>query len=339
MNNRFDQYEEVLNYKPLSISEVFLNQELIFLEFLGVLPDEKVRVRSPFRKDNNPGCRFVYYDSLWWFVDNATYNNKLYFNCLELVMNIYNVDYKQAIKIISKKIKIIPDNYSRIYNNEKYRIEITFTYNEWNRNNYFTKNYGIDENYLKYQPYYNVYNYWVSTKTDPELIINRFGLPTNKIAYYFKDTNHTKLYFPESDYKWYSNCTEDDIFGYHRMGSYLFSEDRSIYIVSSGKDEMCLNYYTDAQTLAIQGETVKTLPDYLLRNLRFFDTIYIWLDADATGIKGSRYLVKYLKKIFPTKEIIGLEHNYRLGKDIADISTNFNLNEILKNIKYVKKTA
>lgn len=328
--NRFQNYEEVLNYKSLTLSEVFQNQELIFLEFLGTLPDETIRLKSPFREDNNPGCRFIYYDSLWWFIDNATYNNKLYFNCLDLVMNLYNVDFKEAIKIISKKVKIVPE-YSRIIETKnKYKIDIRFTYQEWGDDNYFTSKYNIDKNYLKLQPYYNIFNYWVSTKTDPELVLNRFGIPKYKIAYHFKESNHTKLYFPESDYKWYSNCNEDDIFGYHRMGEYLFSEDRSIYITSSGKDELCLNYYTDAHSLGVQGETIKSLPDYLLRNLRFFDSIYIWLDADPTGIKGTNYLVSYLKRIYPTKYIKGIYHNLRLGKDIADISLNHNLNLLIK---------
>lgn len=331
---RFADYEEVLNYSPISISEVFQNQELIFLEFLGTLPNETVRLRSPFRKDNNPGCRFTYYDSLWWFVDNATYKNKLYFNCLELVMYMYDIDFKEALRLISSKVKPI-NNYNSSYidlSNKKYKIDIKFSYEKWGEKNYFTNFYKVHPDYLNLQPYYMVYNYWVSTKTDPELKMNRFGMPEYKIAYYFKDTNHTKLYFPKSDYKWYSNCTENDIFGYHRMGQYLFSEDRSIFITSSAKDELILNYYTQANTIGLQGETVKTLPEFLLNSLKYFDEIYIWLDADSTGIKETKYLEKYLSNIFPTKFIKGIYHNIRIGKDIADISQNFNLNDVLNQL-------
>lgn len=336
----FDQYENVLNYAPVSIHDVFQNQELVFYTFLGVFPNREVRAFSPFRKDKSPGCRFEYFDSLWWFVDNAMYKEKLYFNCVELVMYMYNLEFKEALRLISNKIKLKSEisvpTYQTVFDNKnKYDIKIKVTVKKWEENNYFSNNYGIHKDYLNLQPYYNVVDYWVSNKKSPALIKNKFGIPKNKIAYHFERDNSIKLYFPDSDIKWYSNVNEDNLFGYHRMGNYLINEDKSLFISSSGKDEIMLNYYLGANSLALQGETIYTLPEYLLYNLRWFNPIYIWMDSDAAGIRCTNRLYTFLKKVFPTKTIVKCFHQNELGKDIADIIQNkHNLLSIFKQIKH-----
>lgn len=332
----FSQYESVFNKTPISISDIFQNQELVFYTFLGVFPSKEVRILSPFRKDNTPGCRFEYFDSLWWFVDNSTYKDKLYFNCIELVMYMHDIEFKEALELISSRIKLKKEpvfNSSPIFDNKNKRdIKIKVTYKEWPNSNYFTDNYFINPEYLNLQPYYNISEYWVSSKSNPNLIKNKFGLPKNKIAYYFSDTNQIKLYFPNSDIKWYSNANETNLFGWHRIGDYLFNEDKALFIGSSAKDEMMLNYYLDANSLALQGETIYTIPEDKLWIIRHFNPIYVWMDADNAGIKCTKRLSKFLRRIYPTKQIYEIYHNVREGKDIANIIEQQN-NEIKAKLK------
>lgn len=317
----FEKYESSLNYKPLSLNEIYSYQNEIFHYYLGIYPNHEVRLLSPFQSDSNPGCRFEYYDSLWWFVDNKTYNGKLYFNCIDFVKAYEGVDFQDAIKIIKSILNLEEKPIKNVQSKVKYDIKIRFTYKDWSSSNYFSDNYNIDHTYLNLQPYYNVDNYWCSTKDDLTLIYNRFGKPKNRIAYYF-DTGKTKLYFPDNtinDVKWYAN-TYNEIFGFHRMSEYLESGYKSICICSSGKDEMCLNYHTQIPTLGLQSETSIIIPDSVLESLKYFDTIYIWLDADVTGYTYTHNLENFLLKYF--KNVIPVFHNKKYGKDIGELIEN-----------------
>jgi 5S rRNA maturation endonuclease (ribonuclease M5) len=342
------KYESVFNKTPISIVDVFQNQELVFYTFLGVFPSREVRTLSLFRKDNSPNCRFEYFDSLWWFVDNATYKDKLYFNCIELVMYMHDIDFKSALEVIKSRINIKGKTETisaPIFDNkDDYGIKIKITYDEWKESNYFSDNYFINHHYLNSQPYYNINTYWTNSKSSPILKKNKFGLPKNRIAYYFEDSNKIKLYFPDNnlnDIKWYSNATEKDLFGWHRIGDYLISENSALFITSSGKDELMINYYLDGQSIALQGETIYKLPEDKLWIIKWFDPIYIWMDADEAGVRCTRRLSKFLKKTFPTKNIVELYHNKREGKDISEIIGNTNneknakerLNKIWKSLK------
>jgi len=340
------KYESVFNKTPINITDVFQNQELVFYTFLGVFPSREVRTLSPFRKDNSPNCRFEFFDSLWWFVDNATYKNKLYFNCIELVMYLHDINFKEALSLINSRINIKKEpviNSNPIFDTkEKYKIKIKITYRPWNKSNYYTDNYFIKPDYLQQQPYYNIDDYWVSNKESPILIKNKFGLPKNRIAYHFLSGN-IKLYFPDSDLiKWYANTNQYDLFGEHRIGEYYFNPNKELFIASSGKDEMMINYYLEGNSIGLQSETITQLPESILWKIKWFNPIYIWLDADMTGINSANKLFYYLKNIFPTKEIYVIYHNKKLGKDISDI-INLNavneytakrkINEIWKNLK------
>lgn len=331
------------NVGSFNVEEIFQNQENVFREFIGVSPSPIIRIKSPFRSnDTSPGCRFKLFNGIWWLIDNATYRGKLYFNCIELVEYLTNLDFKGACNLIKDRLSlkgtysdvlVIPDTTIT----EKIPIDIRFTYKKWQEDNYFTNKYKILPEYLNQQPYYNVENYWYTTKQSKVLKVNSWGIPKNRIAYYFEGTKHTKLYFPDNEKsrKWYANTTGDDIFGYHRMGNYLFNPNREIFITSSGKDEMLLNYYTEANSLGLQNESTLSLPDFLLRNLRYFDAIFIWLDADSTGRKYTKILCNYLKNLFPTKQIKGIYHDPLLGKDIADLAENlqYSLINYVKTIK------
>jgi hypothetical protein len=316
---------------------IFANQDNVFYYYLGYHPKINDRYKSPFRVDNNAGCRFEYYDNILWFIDNAGHQGKLYFNCIQLVQHLYNLDYKNAVDTIIKKVKL--DN-SVTFSSLKpiFKSEIKINIIPWTEDNYFTLNYDLPVDYLSKQPYYEVSKYWTNSKTNWNLKVNSFGNPRDKIAYYFEDTDHLKLYFPNYYIKWYSNCSSKDLFGMHRMTNYLINNVETVTICSSGKDEMILNYFGEVATLALQQEVLPgDMTGYfsieVMNDLNSFNAIYVWLDLDETGIANSKKLVDWLIGEFPNKVIKSLFPPEELGNDIAEISELYDIKTIYNEIR------
>jgi len=315
----FRGYTHNINTK-VQKEQIFKNQKKIFKNYLGVTPSISSRLHSPFRSDRNPDCRFTTHEGIWYFIDNATYKGKLTFNCIELVMYMFEVNFKQACNMISQEVDLSGQEQ---YENYLFKPVIKFKYSKWPEDNYFTRNYGISTKYLDQQPYYYVTDYYTNSKNNLLLTKNTIYNPRNveTIAYHFDE--RVKLYFPNQDIRFYSSCNNDDIFGFHRFGDYLFSND--VIITKSGKDEMVANYHLGLATLAVQQETTRYLPDKVLRNLNRFDNIYVWYDADYTGLAWSKYMVNYLNSHFPNKAK-GIYHKLELGNDIAEIYENYGKN-------------
>lgn len=312
--SKLEVYENNFNYS-YDIDEIFARQEQVFYEFLGIYPNSKIRILSPFRPDNKPGCRFNYYNSIWYLIDNAGYKGKLAFNCIEVVMQLHQVSFKEALRLIYFTLgKIDKDSKSEVEINTN--IEIYFEAKQWQEDNYFTRNYDLPVDYLKLQPYYSVKNYQVNTKSDRSLKLNRFYNPDvfDVIAYSFD--NRTKLYFPERQFRFYSNCQNDDIYGWHRMEDYLTKrEDRTLFITKSAKDEMVLNYHFDVCSVGLQSEIFKELPIKLLEIIKYFDTIIVHMDNDKTGLEAATKVKKNIIKYYPEKNVQKL---ITKEKDISD---------------------
>ena len=69
---------------------------------------------------------------------------------------------------------------------------------------------------------YLVDDYWIKQDSDYEWNHLHNPKKTLTIAYYFPDTNHVKLYFPnEYSIKWYTNCDQNDVFGESKLDYYL----------------------------------------------------------------------------------------------------------------------
>lgn len=307
----------------ININDVFANQDAIFYRFLGVFPKHGIRVRSPFRKeDRNPGCRFEWKDGLWWFVDNAGYNGKIYFNAVEVPMHLFGITFYEALQLIAEQITIISRDETPSPSTLNFKFILKFRAKAWERDNYFTRTLDIPISYLKEQPYYSVSDYWANSKRNPEVRKNSIYNPkeVDVISYYFSDSDTCKLYFPGQEIRFLSSCNEDDVFGFHRMGDYLFnSEHKELCFTSSAKDELVLNYHLGLNTLAFQSETFSEIPEKVRKLLKYFGPIYIWMDADTAGYKAAFKLEKLIKKDFPQKKIVIIGHDPEDGKDSSEI--------------------
>jgi len=271
------------------------NSDYVWLIFFGELPSYGKRFYSPFRSDRKAGCRWSYNNNQWWLVDNAGHNGKLAWSIYDFVSWLYpTYTAKEVYHLIaSRLVETVPNiqtirrpNVASVKDNN---IIIKFEYTDWTEDDYFSRMFDIDLNYLNQQPYYKVVNYWANSRKDNTLRKNPFHSPKSveTIAYYFEDTDHTKLYFPaKNDFKWYSNCNADDIFGEHRLKEY---DNSHIVITKSAKDEMILNYHCNLQTLAVQSEAItsnKKLNDLCNQ----FSQKIIYFDNDDPGRRNSKTL-------------------------------------------------
>jgi len=303
----FEKFASQFNrIRLLDILERTTEEEIF--EFYLDVPNIHERYYSPFdREDQTPGCRFQQYAGRWYFIDNGRYKGKLQFTCFQLVQYMDGLTFPETCKRIWKdmalaKKPILPRSRQNQYKiGSDYECIIKFTHRPWEKGDVFNR-LGIPPKYLNTQPYYKVVDYWTNTRSDHSLLRNRFGIDTDSVAYYFRETDRTKLYLPNGNkVKWVSNCTTEDIFGYHRMDDYLYSNEDTLIITKSGKDELVLHYHTGgACTLGVQSES-PTLPERIKRVLKYFKKVIIIFDNDQVGQKASMYLRGTINSMFPGK--------------------------------------
>lgn len=290
------------------------NQEELFQKYTGIYPDLNARYKSILRAgDSNPGCRFAWHSGLLYFVDNVGIGTKIYFNICDIVAHLHRVSLKQAIHLIINNNDTSGLSYNQIYNVSKKKVDIRFKWIPWEQNNYF----GLDPQDLANEHVYRVSEYWI--KTDDEWKYNSLHLPkeTLTIAYYFPDTNHVKLYFPhKKDYKWYTNCTEEDVYGKYKI-DYNWEKDNSLVIITkSQKDRLILEYDCNIAAIAPQSEN-QGLSKQIINRIKKFDKAFILYDPDETGQRYAGIL----------SETTGIPWtNLSLSKDVFQLKLDFGVN-------------
>lgn len=276
-----------LGSKYYNLNEILssVNQEELFLQYFGIIPNSLGRFYSPFRSDRNPGCRFSWYSGILYLVENTMYKNKLYWNIVECLQEKYNLSFTEAIDIIVQDYKIEMISKSKVITTKKVTRErpiIRFTYQNWPNNNLFY----LDNKTLQKEYVYLVKDYWIGRNGYFKKNPIHDPSKTITIAYHFPDTDHVKLYFPyeNKDVKWYSNCDINDVFGKYKL-EYYKKYSPSIVITKSQKDRLILDYKFDIPSIAVQNEGC-FIPDDLYNNLKeSFKEIYVLFDNDETGRK------------------------------------------------------
>lgn len=271
-----------------------ISQEQIFYEYLGIYPDLVKKFLSPFRTDRDPGCRFKWHSGILYFVENSMFNNKLYWNCIDIVMYYKNCSFQEALDILY--LKIGSNQITKVVQNS-FTPEIRFEKKDWDNVNMFM----LPGDTLEKELVFNVKNYWIKTKAGWQRNSIHHPNKTLVVAYFFPDTNHVKLYFPnESDQRWYSNCSNEDVFGYHKI-DYYRTYSKELVITKSAKDRLMLDYFIGIPSIALQNEGCY-LPERLVAELKSkFDIIWLLYDNDIPGIQQAQKLSD--KYGFPYKVI------------------------------------
>ncbi len=265
-----------------------VSQEQLFFKYLGIYPEIGKKYLSPFRKDNNPGCRFVWHSGLLFFVENQMFNGKLYWSITDVIKYFKNCSFIEALNIIAREEKVeIIKKQDAIKYISKGRPDIRFTYKEWPKANLF----GLSNEVLQKENVYLVTDYWTTTRSK-QFVKNGIHNPRKilTIAYYFPDSGHTKLYFPYvTENKWFSNCDTSDIFGKYKIEYYSKTFD-FIIITKSQKDRLILDYHFNLPSIATQNEGSYLNDSFVSYIKDKFKTVYILYDNDYTGITSAKNL-------------------------------------------------
>lgn len=265
-----------------------ISQEQVFYEYLGIYPDLGLRYKSPFRaNDKNPGCRFTWYSGILYFVENTMFNNKLYWSCIDIVMYVKHCNFQEALDILWQKssTKVKPQHVEKLF-----VPEIRFEKQDWGENLF-----NLSGEILEKELVFRVKNYWIKTKLGWKKNSIHDPNKTLVIAYYFPDTDHTKLYFPnELENRWYSNCSIQDIFGLHKLEYYKSISDE-IIITKSAKDRLVLDYFIGIPAIALQNEGCYLPEDVVLDLQNHFKSITFLYDNDIPGILQAQKLSEKYK--------------------------------------------
>jgi len=261
------EYKDLLNN---------INQEEVFQSILGYYPDLVHKFKSPFRQDRNPGCRFEWRSGFLCLVENTRYKGKLYWNIFETVMELRSFTFPQSIQYIANGRYNLSAS-KAVY---KDKLQIRFTKKQWSDNLF-----KLDGSILEKEHIFLVEDYWIGR--NGQWSKNNLH-PTRElcIAYYFPETDHVKLYFPfNKDIRWYSNCNNNDIFGYHSQ-----FDSPNLIISKSAKDMVTLKYHYGYNAIALQNEGC-LIPTNIVEELKLkYESIKIIFDNDLTGFEQASKL-------------------------------------------------
>lgn len=289
------------------IKSIYDNEEEVFRHFFSLSPQSNIRFKSPFRIDNNPGCRFVKFNNRWWLIDNAGYNGKLFFDCIQAVETLFNVNRLEAIEIIQSEIKL---EQKTIVKSISFEFKLRYDKKEWSDDNYFTKELNLPVDYLIKENVEPVDNYYCNTRDNLRVRINPIHNSQITDTYAYNINGRIELYFPGKDPKSIKNTTSTDYYG-------DISHDE-LWLVEGNKDRMVLNYHFGLNAIGLQTTNLS------LNDVFKDKKLYVWLDPDNAGIECS----KRIKEQFPESIIIT---NSNIKGDISFLYKNY-YNEINENI-------
>jgi 5S rRNA maturation endonuclease (ribonuclease M5) len=294
----------------LTVKEIQQNSGSVFKHYLGSIPNELERYHSPFRSDNNPGCRFDWDDGVWKFVDNATYNGRLKFGPIQFVMAMFDCNFQEAVNRIAEEVKLEEEQEAP----SLFIPEIKLIPQKLTVDNYFTKTYDLPLNYLGSQKVIGVDRYYCNSRKHRYLKVNAYYSPKIVETFCYVVNGKVELYFPGQDIKYVKATSTKDYYG-PTTGEY-------IVLVEGKKDQMILNYHYGLNAHGLHNAYSKPVLDT--------KKIYIWLDPDETGIGSSKRLEEYYKS--QGIEVINLTDANNVF-DIADLYVNnkYKLDEIIND--------
>ena len=300
-----------------------VSQEQIMRYYLNV-PIETT-LKSPLRKENRNSASF--------FIGNG---GDLLFsdlsigftgNCFHVVMRLYNLSFKEALKKIYKDM---------ILENRAISPITTISLNKLQTNISIKKKEWSKEDKL----------YWTSYNLNSSILAKffvcscEFAFIDNKIIYsykkddpcysYYFGNNKFKLYFPNrQEFRFITNTNKDIIQGFHLLPK----TGDTLIITKSYKDVMVL-YSLGYNSISPQSENTK-IDNKVIDDLNNrFKNIYSLYDFDYAGIKGANQLRKHnIKPLFLTNGRFKTI-NYK-AKDISDYIKENNKEQTLKLLKWL----
>lgn len=259
-----------------------LDHRQLFSKYLGIYPEFGKKYLSPFRNDKSPGCRFELRSGLLYFVENTAFQGRLRWSIFDIVMYFHKCGFEECLEIISNDID--PAEVPQQIHYHKQPFRINFTYKDWPSENMFY----LPNDILQKENVFLVDDYWTGSL---EMRKNNIYNPKTNltVAYYFPETDHTKLYFPEQEnFKFSTNCNSSDIHGKNKIEYYRHRDRSHIIITKSQKDRLVLDYHCGYNAIAVLNEGCHLDPSFIKELKEKFLSVYVLFDNDDTGRKMSK---------------------------------------------------
>lgn len=262
----------------------YISQKDIMEKYLGISVDHEGMFCSPLRDDKKPTCTFSWNNGKLYFRDWA---RERPLDCFGVVMELYNVHFHDAQKIIAKDFNIRdeilsgkPKNKIKFNQSENEKAIIKVKVQPFTSHNVdYLKSYhltsGICKKFNVYSPKYVWLNgklQYVQDDSNPALAyyfgLDDKGNPKWKIYYYTKRETYRFL------------CNTNRINGWIQIPDV----GDTLIFTKSLKDVMCLSLF-DIPAVAMQAET-QTPYDYIIEELQSrYKRIISLFDYDSAGIR------------------------------------------------------
>lgn len=257
-----------------------INQYSVWEYLLGYNIHKKFL--NPFRIDNNPSC-YLYTDKQGIVRLSDMANRKYHtMNVLDAVKYKYSISFYEAVfklyvinkecrkndEILYNKIK---NTKSKVKNGKSKILGIRRKWSEEDKQFWSLRE--ITKNQLEEDFVYPLSSFY----------INNVNIIAASKAYCFNfESSNIKIYQPEeTEYKWYSNVDNNDV--------WFWNNQSNVLIITKGYKEgrICFNN-TEYDVVAIQNEAIKSIPSKYSN----YDFVYTLFDNDKTGIELSEYYQK-----------------------------------------------
>jgi hypothetical protein len=297
-------YQEYFNLTPSQVLEKISEAQIFgFILQQEIIIGKRV-YRSPFRIDDDPGCRIVPYGGKLWFEDFASGHPPR--DCFNMVRDFYGVNHQESIQIVCKHFLLSSDlseytpvPIAKYEDSPRAKTQIPYQTRNWEKRDqtYWSK-YLITKQQLEEDGVKPLRNYG---------IVNRDGkldlFSPYDITYLYNFNPRYKIYRPEnsnSDYRFITNCDQNDIGNLSKIS--IFGED--LTIGKSYKDHRVLKNALETNNVIWTQNEVVIPDDEILIDLSVrFKKINILYDNDKQGKEGGTKLEQAFLRVNPEANI------------------------------------
>lgn len=303
----------------------FHSEEAYITRYTGIAPC-KNSVKSPFRQDKHPSCRFFRASSGAILLCDFS---RPEYTCdfVKAAMFRYSCSYRDALRLIAEDYGLIAKSAIRpkaieqpLFDERKFEFQkttfIRITVGEWLPSHLeFWNRFGITKEILKKFRVYRCAKVFLNGNTIYVGDGNVFG--------YFYKNSHTesgeyieywRIYFPgRKKMKFLSSWNKSMVQGYNQLPD----TGKVLVITKSLKDVMAM-YAMGITAIAPNGEGF-FIPDEMVENLKTrFKFIVVMYDNDKAGLVG----MAKIRRKYPDFVYIWIDKKYGC-KDFADVREKY----------------
>lgn len=323
---------KIAKIKKLSKTEILnmISEYDIYRYYFGNFQINKVTLNHLRGDKNNPAFEIKESSGHLYHIDYAV--DYWRGDCFSLVQQMFKCSFMEALKIIDNDFglglsntsvnkKPIDINWEKpeVVENQKTIIQVTakkFTKKNldfWQRYELGLDDLNNDDDDIKIYSIKDLYINKKLFKTDPD---------QNVFGYLFND-EYWKIYMPQSETKWISNCPITTMYGLNNIKSCSKS-----LVVKSVKDyKVCKKFLTSC-TAGVQNESKVSISDenidYLLDNS---EECFIIFDNDSVGVENCKF---YNDKGFKYWNIPKHYYNKHKIKDPSDVVDFYGSKRLIK---------